>query len=136
MGNQFQIIEKISEDKKVYYLRKIVFGISIYKWSYINFTGSFLGVLIIASNIMSYAFVSSGVSLLIHVASIILAYKLGRKKYNSINEAENVIKEYVKKHTLKANKPKALVMKSNVLNYNIDIEKGVFEKEFHSRTEK
>lgn len=136
MANQFQIIEKISEDKKVYYLRKIVFGISIYKWSYINFTGSFLSVLIIASNIMSYAFVSNGVSLLIHAASIILAYKLGRKKYNSINEAENVIKEYVKKHTLKANKPKALVMKSNVLNYNIDIEKGVFEKEFHSRTEK
>ncbi len=138
MSNQFQIVEKGSDKSdSVYYLRTKIFGISLYKWSYINFTGSFLGTLLIIGNVMCYAFVSNGVSLLIHAVSLVLAYNIGRKKYDSIYEAENEIKKYViEQTTLQKKKSKNLLKKSNVLNYNIDLDKGIFEKEFHSRTEK
>ncbi len=133
--NKFQIIEKSDDNSKYYYLKKTILGISLFQWSFIEFSQTILAPFLIVVNIMCYN-LSIFYILPVHIISLIISYHIGRKKYNSIHDAENVIKNYVKLESAKRNKVLSTPKNTNILNYNIDIEKGIFEKEFQSNVKK
>ncbi len=138
MITKFDIIKKTNINSngietEHYLLRKKFLGISFYKWSLETLTslddidgilGFILTILFGVLNLVSIIHFSSMLSILLIVNPIFffLFYKLGKKKYSSLEEVEDDIKIYFKKKKFKAKS-------ETITSYVIDMNKGIYEKE-------
>ncbi len=143
MKTSFEIIQKNKIDSKgkeftQYNLVRYILGIPFYKKDFFDIYDKSIFISITAGismiinfgliffNFMDYLFMNDTYypmyGMIFNTISALYYYFVSTKTFKTISGAEDVIKHYLKMKNFKSSS-------ESVLRYNIDTEKGIFEKE-------